>query len=82
MNFLLLNYHDLINTDSEFEKVEKFVGLKLEDRRNKKLYRNRQIQRYFLLKMAAWLIEKQKKYQPDKIEQQLQALWAAQPSPT
>jgi hypothetical protein len=80
MNFLLLNYQDLINTDTEFKEIENFVGFKLEDRRNKKLYRNRQTESYFLLKMAGWLVEKQRGCHPNEIQQQLQALHVSQRS--
>jgi hypothetical protein len=78
INALLLNYQSLVHTDTEFERLEKFVGFKLDDRRNKKLHRSRREKSTYLLKIAGWLIQKRTGQHPDELQKQIQALWEAQ----
>lgn len=40
-DFLLINYESLINGNKEFERLETFIGCKLVDKRQPKLYRAR-----------------------------------------
>lgn len=40
MDYLVLDYQKLMTTSTEFDHLQEFVGLTLEDRRNTSLYRN------------------------------------------
>lgn len=73
MDFLVLDYQQLMTTQTELDRLQEFVGLKLEDRRRVDLYRNRP-KRSFLVKMAVWLVYKQTGHHPEKILGRLNAL--------
>jgi hypothetical protein len=72
-NFLVLSYQSLMKTQAEFERLQNFVGINLNDRRDLSLYRHRQQNDEFI-KHIAWLIEKQAGYHPEKILKSLDAL--------
>jgi hypothetical protein len=54
MDYLILNYRDLMTTHREFDRFQAFVGKKLSDQRKRNLYRGKSNE-YFLLESAAWL---------------------------
>ena len=56
-DFLVINYHELMTGDSEFQRLEAFVGRDLVDRRRLDLYRSRTSGDLFL-KVAGWYLEK------------------------
>jgi hypothetical protein len=73
MDFLVLNYQKLMTTDAEFDRLRNFVGLDLEDRRRKDLYRNRP-RNSLLVKLAARVVHLQTGHHPEKIQKQLETL--------
>jgi len=73
MDFLVLDYQRLMTTQAEFDRLQEFVGLELEDRRKKDLYRNRP-KDSVLVKIATRLVYKQTGHHPEKIMQQFEAL--------
>jgi hypothetical protein len=72
-DFLVLNYRELLTTDAEFDRLQEFVGIKLNDRRSKRLYRSR-LDEHLLVKVATWLIHKKNGSSPKEIMEQLEAL--------
>jgi len=72
-NFLILDYQKLMTTQTEFDRLQEFVGIELEDRRRMRLYRNRP-KDSILVKTIAWLVYKQTGYHPKQIIQQFEAL--------
>ena len=40
-DYIVLNYRELMTTDREFDRLQEFVGISLEDRRRKDLYRSK-----------------------------------------
>ena len=73
MEFLVLDYRELMTTDTEFERLQDFVGLKLSDQRKKDLYRSRS-ETLPLMKIAFWLVYKQTGCAPEIIIEQFEAL--------
>ena len=73
MDYIVLEYGRLMATTAEFNRLQEFVDMKLDDRRKPELYRNRD-NRYRLVDMAGWLVHKQKGYHPQTIMEQLKAL--------
>ena len=73
MESITLEYGSLMTTTAEFERLQEFVGMALNDRRKPELYRSRN-RRYRLVDMAAWLVHKQKGYHPKIIMKQLDTL--------
>jgi hypothetical protein len=73
MDFLVLNYRQLMTTEGEFNRLQDFVGCELNDQRKKGLYRGRS-QVYPLMEMAKWLVHKRTGYLPGKIIEQFEAL--------
>ncbi len=41
VDYLMLNYNEIVTSDSEFQRLEDFVGIKLDDQRDKSLYRSK-----------------------------------------
>lgn len=54
---LVIRYADLMHSDNEFRKLQDFVGVELNDRRQSGLYRSR-FKPDFFLKAAEWYLEK------------------------
>ena len=73
--FIVLEYRRLVTTESEFDRLQQFLGQPLVDRRQPKLYRNHK-QQYKLLSLAGWLLKKQNRHQPQTIWQKLEAYLA------
>jgi hypothetical protein len=73
VDFLILSYRELMMTQTEFDRLQEFIGSKLEDRRVPSLYRNRP-KEYPLLKIAEWLAFKRTGCTPEKIIEQLETL--------
>jgi ABC-type sulfate/molybdate transport systems ATPase subunit len=73
MVFFVLDYRRLMTTQAEFDRLQESVGIKLEDRRRMKLYRNGP-GKSFLLKIVAWLIYKQTGRHFRKIIEQFETL--------
>lgn len=65
-DFLLLSHFELMNTQSEFDRLQDFVNKKLKDLRVPGLWRNRNSES-FLLKMAGSLVKKQTMSTPKDI---------------
>ena len=40
-DFVVLSYKELMTTDREFDRLQEFVGIPLDDRRRKDLYRSK-----------------------------------------
>ena len=55
--FIVLSYNALMSGDREFDRLREFVGLDLEDRRRKDLYRGRK-RETFLFKASDWLMKR------------------------
>lgn len=72
-DYLILNYREFMASDVEFNRLQEFVGQKLTDQREKKLYRNRK-ESFSFLKMATWLVYKQTGWTPEEIIKQFEAL--------
>lgn len=70
--YIVLDYQQLVTSQAEFERLQKFLGMPLVDRRRPSLYRNRP-QTYPALSFAGWLLNKQKGYRPQSILQQFEA---------
>jgi len=62
-----------MTTNTEFDCLQNFVGLNLEDRRRKDLYRNRPKSPMFV-KLAARLVHLQTGHHPEKIQNRLEIL--------
>ncbi len=73
MDFLVLNYHKLMTTQTEFEHLEKFAGIKLTDQRRMDLYRSRS-EKSPLIEIATWAVYKQTGLHPKNIMVQFEAL--------
>ncbi len=71
MDFMVLSYRRLMAEPAEFERLQDFVSLKLNDQRRAGLYRS-QPKQYPLLTLVTWLVRR--KYQPEKIMAQLESL--------
>ncbi len=54
MDFLVLNYQDFLTKQSEFDRLQNFVGTRLVDIRDLNMYRHRQKESLFI-KLATWL---------------------------
>ena len=48
MDFIVINYHDLMTTEKEFKRLQKFVDRPLQDRRQPDLYRSKAEKDIFL----------------------------------
>lgn len=70
--YIVLEYRRLVTTQAEFDRLQQFIDRPLADRRQPQLYRHHR-QRYQMLALAAWLLQKQRGYQPQSIWQQLEA---------
>jgi hypothetical protein len=73
MDFLVLSYREFMASDLEFNRLQEFVGQKLNDQREKSLYRSRE-KSYPLLKMATWLVYQQTGWTPEEIINQFEIL--------
>ena len=73
MEFMVINYRDLMSDDAEFERLQEFVGIKLTDWRNKKLYRGRS-EEYPLVRFGSWLVRKQTGCNVADVIEQFEAL--------
>jgi hypothetical protein len=73
LDFLVLSYGELMASDAEFNRLQEFVGIELNDQRKKSLYRNR-TEEYPLIEIATWLVHKQTGCTPGKIMEQFEAL--------
>lgn len=73
MDFLVMSYHELMASRTEFERLQEFVGVKLNDRREKGLYRH-QAKKIMLLEIVDWLMDKQTGYTSKKIIEQFESL--------
>jgi len=73
MEFVVLNYRDFMMVDSEFNRLQEFVGVKLNDRRQKKLYRGRS-EDHWQIRFASWLAHKQTGCAPRQLVEQFEAL--------
>ena len=74
VDFLVLEYRKLMSTQAEFDRLQAFVGMELNDRRRKDLYRHKSTKQFLSLNLATWLVRKQTKYDPVKIFEQLETL--------
>lgn len=73
MDFLVLDYRILMTTQSEFDRLQKFVGIELEDLRRMDLYRGHP-KEFLSIKIAAWLVYKQTGHHFKKIVEQFETL--------
>jgi len=55
-DYLMINYHELMGGDTDFKRLQEFVGRDLVDRRNLSLYRSKSRSDIFL-KVAAWWLK-------------------------
>lgn len=72
LDYLVLEYQSLITTQSEFDRLQQFVGRALVDKRKPTLYRNR-AKHYPLLNLVEKLLQRLEGYHPQTIMQQLEA---------
>jgi hypothetical protein len=70
---LVLNYQELMTTQTEFDRLQEFIGFELEDQRKPSLYRGRS-QSSPLLRITIGLVQKRTGCNPGKIIAQLDAL--------
>jgi len=73
MDYLVMDYHRLMTTQTEFDRLQEFVGMKLEDRRIQSLYRNRP-KSSVLVEIGTWLVDKQTGHHPKRILREFEAL--------
>ena len=73
MNFLALNYRKLLTMDTEFDRLQEFVGIELCDQRRQDLYRSRS-DNYLLLDIATRIVEQQTGCNSEKIIEQFESL--------
>lgn len=73
MKYLVLDYPKLMSTKVEFDRLQEFVGFKLEDQRKVSLYRSRP-KRPIMLRVATLMVYKQTGWHPNIIRQQFEAL--------
>lgn len=73
MKFIVLNYRELVTTQVEFERLQKFMGIPLTDRRRPGLYRARS-QNTLFLKFMTQLFALKNGCSPEKLIEQLEAL--------
>jgi len=73
MKFIVLNYRELVTTQAEFDRLQKFMGLPLTDRRRPSLYRARS-QNTLFLKFMMRLFALKNGCAPEKLIEQLEAL--------
>lgn len=71
--YIVLNYQEFMTDDAEFNRLQDFVEIKLDDQRKKDLYRSR-LEENLLIKMATWLIQRKTGCSPAKIVEQFEAL--------
>ncbi len=71
-DYLVLEYQALVTTQTEFDRLQAFVGRDLVDRRKPKLYRNR-ARSFRILSMMEFLLQRRHGYHPQVIMQQLEA---------
>lgn len=71
MDYIVLEYRRLMAEQSEFDRLQAFIGRKLVDRRRKDLYRHRPKSEPLALKLASWLVEKQTGQSPAQITARL-----------
>jgi len=72
--YILLDYHRLMTTDDEFNRLQAFVGRDLVDMRNKQLYRTQRCRPDLPLHLADWLIGKTTGKSKEKILATLDSL--------
>lgn len=71
MEYIVLDYRRLMAEQSEFDRLQAFVGHELVDRRRKDLYRHRPGRDPLALKLATWLVERQTGQSPAQIAARL-----------
>lgn len=71
--FLVLSFRQLMASDAEFRRLEAFVGVKLNDQRQKGLYRGHS-KKYLSLELATWLVRRRTGCSPERIVEQFEAL--------
>ena len=71
--FIVLSYPDFMAGDAEFKRLQGFVGMELNDKRSKDLYRSRS-DGYPLIKTAAYLAHRGTGCTPEKMMEQFEAL--------
>ena len=75
MDFIVLKYDDFMIKQSEFERLQDFVGIELQDKRNISLYRHRKRKQHFtLVNILEWLNYAQTGYHLADIVRQLDEL--------
>jgi len=73
MDYLVLSYRKLMATDTEINRLQEFVGVKLIDQRKPSLYHSRS-ESHLLMKFAARLVHTQTQCSAEKIMQHFEAL--------
>ncbi len=73
MKSIVLSYRDLMNGDSEFDRLQEFVGRPVEDRRRKDLYRSPS-KKYWVLEQVKKSVRKKTNYDTDGIFEKLEQL--------
>ena len=73
MKFIVLNYKELVTTQAEFKRLQKFMGIPLTDRRRPGLYRARSQNNLFLQVMTQ-LFALKNGCSPEKLIEQLETL--------
>lgn len=73
MDYIMLEFSKLMHEQSEFDRLQNFIGFPLNDQRKTGLYRNR-TQQSLLLDTVSWMLCKRKGYHPKHIIRQLEAL--------
>lgn len=71
-DYLVLEYQALVSTQTEFDRLQQFVGRELKDQRKPGLYRNRS-RNYPILTLVEKLLYRLKGYQPQAIMRQFEA---------
>lgn len=71
-DYLVLEYQALVTTTTEFDRLRQFVGQDLVDKRKPHLYRNR-ARNYRILNLIEKLLYHLEGYQPQMIQEQLEA---------
>jgi hypothetical protein len=73
MDFLVLSYPELVTNDTEFNRLEEFVGIELSDQREPALYRRR-VEESPWIQIMTWPVYRQMGCRPSDSLQQFDAL--------
>ncbi len=76
--YLLLDYREMMTSDTEIKRLETFIGKPIKDMRRRDLYRTKKPRKDICLALAAWLMRHVKVQSVEVVMEKLSALRAEQ----